>query len=158
MKKQLKPLAALLMVFAFLPALMAFTDDPVTPSPVGAFTTVIKVEELPQDMPDGMRRALAGTWEVIFVANNRYQILLGDKPMVEGRYTVSTDGIVMTDEKGIISCSTAPGEETGKYKWALDAGKLTFTPTEDKCEGRKLILTIHPWMKKEETIAPKPKK
>lgn len=157
MKKQLSPLAVLMMVFALLPVVSGFTDDP-TPSPVGAFTTTITAEELPQDMPPGMRKALAGTWEVIFVADNRFQILLGDKPMVEGRYTVSTDGIVMTDEKGMISCAMAPGEETGKYKWALDAGKLTFTATEDKCEGRKLILTIHPRTKKEEAVTPKPKK
>ena len=154
MKKLIKPLALLTVLFALLPAVLGFTDDP-TPSPVGSFTTTIKSEELPQDMPAGMRKALAGTWEVIFVAGNRFQILLGDKPMVEGRFTVSTDGIVLTDEKGMISCAMAAGEETGKYKWALDAGKLTFTATEDKCEGRKLILTIHPWMKKEEVVTPK---
>jgi hypothetical protein len=103
-----------------------------------------------------MRKALAGTWEIILLASNRYQILLNDKPMVEGRFTVTNNEIVMTDEKGMISCSMAPGEETGKFKWTLDAGKLTFAATDDKCEGRKLILTIHPWTKKaEETAAPK---
>lgn len=156
MKKLIKPLVILTMLFGLLPTLRGFTgQQPTPPSVVGEFTTVIKTEELPQDMPDGMRKALAGTWDVIFLAKNRYQILLGDKPMVEGRYTVTNDEIVMTDEKGVISCSMAPGEDTGKYKWKLDAGKLVFTPTDDKCEGRKLILTIHPWMKKEETVAPK---
>ena len=157
MNKRLKPLAMLTMLFALLPMLVGFTDDPV-PSPVGTFTTVITAEELPQDMPSGMRKALAGTWEIIFVAGNRFQILLGDKPMVEGRFTVSTDGIVLTDEKGMISCAMAPGEATGKYKWTLDASKLTFTATDDKCEGRKLILSLHAWTKKEESVVPKKKK
>jgi hypothetical protein len=154
MKKQLKPLALLLMLCALLPALFGFTSEQ-TPSLVGTFTTTITAEELPKDMPAGMRKALAGTWEVILLANNRFQILLGDKPMVEGRFTISPDGIVLTDEKGMISCAVAPGEETGKYRWTLDAGKLTFAATDDKCEGRKLILTIHAWTKKEEAAAPK---
>jgi hypothetical protein len=154
MKKQLKPLAMLLALLALVPALVGFTGNQ-TPSPTGTFTTNITLEELPQDMPAGMRKALAGTWEIILLASNRFQILLGDKPMVEGHFTVSGDGIVLTDEKGLISCATAPGEETGKYKWTLDAGKLTFAATEDKCEGRKLILTLHAWTKKEEPVAPK---
>jgi hypothetical protein len=154
MKKQLKPFAMLLVLVAILSALVGFTGNQ-TPSPTGTFTTNITLEELPSDMPAGMRKALAGTWEIIFLASNRFQILLGDKPMVEGRFTVAKDEIVLTDEKGIISCTTAPGEEIGKYKWTLDAGKLTFAATDDKCEGRKLILTLHAWTKKEESGVPK---
>lgn len=145
-------LAALL---AVLPALVGFTDDPPAQSPMGTFMTVIKAEELPQDMPDGMRKALSGTWEIIFVEGNRYQLLLNDKPMVEGRVAVSTDGITLTDEKGMVSCSLSPGEETGKYKWTLEGEKLAFTATDDKCEGRKLLLTLHGWMKQQ---PPPPKK
>jgi hypothetical protein len=154
MKKQLKSLALLMALLAILSALVGFKGNQ-TPSPEGSFTTTITAEELPQDMPSGMRKALAGTWEIIFVKDNRFQILLGDKPMVEGRFTLSSEGIVLTDEKGMISCAMAPGEETGKYKWTLDAGKITFTATDDKCEGRKLILTLHAWTKKEATVAPK---
>jgi hypothetical protein len=162
MKKFIKPLVICTALFALLPAVLGFTSWQ-TPaeqaaSPVGEFTTIIKVEELPQDMPEGMRRALAGTWDVIFLESKRYQILLGDKPMVEGHFTVTNNEVVMTDEKGMISCSLSPGEETGKYKWTLEAGKLIFASTDDKCEGRKLILSIHPWTKKEATVAPKKKK
>ncbi len=63
--------------------------------------------------------------------------------------TVAKDGLVFTDEKGMISCAMAPGEAAGKYKWTLEATKLTFAPINDKCEGRKLILTLHSWTKKE---------
>lgn len=148
MNKLLKPVAMLTLLFALLPMLLGFTDDPVA-SPVGSFTTVITAEELPKDMPSGMRKALAGTWEVIFVAGNRFQLLLGDKPMVEGHLTAAKDGLVFTDEKGMISCAMSPGEAAGKYKWTLDAAKLTFAPIDDKCEGRKLLLTLHTWTKKE---------
>ncbi len=85
MNKLLKPVAMLTLLFALLPMLVGFTDDPVPSSPVGTYTTIITAEELPKDMPSGMRKALAGTWEVIFVAGNRFQLLLGDKPMVEGK-------------------------------------------------------------------------
>lgn len=148
MNKRLKPVAILTMLFALLPMLVGFTDDPVA-APTGSFTTVITAEELPKDMPSGMRKALAGTWEVIFVAGNRFQLLLGDKPMVEGSLTVAKDGLVFTDEKGMISCSMSPGEAKGKYKWTLEATKLAFAPIDDKCEGRKLLLTLHSWTKKE---------
>ena len=154
MMKKLKPLALLLGLLVLVPALVGFTGNQ-TPPPVGTFTTNITLEELPSDMPAGMRKALAGTWEVILLASNRFQILLGDKPMVEGRFTASGDEIVLTDEKGPISCSITPGNETGKYKWTLDAGKLTFTTTGDKCDGRELILTLHAWTKKDEAVVPK---
>lgn len=154
MKKQLKSLALLLVLLAILSALVGFKGKQ-TPSLTGNFTTVITTEELPEDMPSGMRKALAGTWEMIFVKDNRFQLLLGDKPMVEGRFTLSNEEIVLTDEKGMISCAMSPGEETGKYKWTLDAGKLKFATTGDKCDGRELILTLHAWTKKEEPVAPK---
>jgi hypothetical protein len=155
MKKLIKPFALLALVFALSSAITGFTDYQAAQAPVGAFTINIKSEELPEDMPAGMRKALAGTWEIILLANNRFQLLLGERPMVEGRFTVADNEIVMTDEKGMISCATAPGEETGKYKWSLAADKLTFAPAADKCEGRKLILTLHTWTKKEESKAPK---
>lgn len=147
MKNRLKPLLTLTLLFALLPALVGFTDDRTT-IPVGTYTTDITFAELPADIPEGIRRALAGKWELIFVKGDRFQLLLNDKPMVEGSFTIAQDGIVMTDEKGLISCSNSPGEATGKYKWTLDADKLTFAAVNDKCEGRKLLLTIHAWVKK----------
>jgi hypothetical protein len=147
MKRQLKTLATLTMLFALLPVLVGFTDDPVA-SPEGTFTTTLTVEELPADMPAEMRKALAGVWELTFLEGKRFMVSLNSKPMVEGRLTATSDGLVLTDEKGVISCAIAPGEETGKYKWAQDENKLTLSATDDKCEGRKLILTLHAWTKK----------
>ncbi|MCP5105990.1 MAG: hypothetical protein GY950_21580 [bacterium] len=101
--------------------------------------------------------SIAGTYSafsgklILVFQDNGHTVLKDNNGNIgaKGKYTVKRDKIILTDESGPISCSG--DAKTGKYKWALDGDKLTFTLVEDKCGGRKGALTVEPWIRKKES-------
>ncbi len=68
--------------------------------------------------------------------------------MVEGRFTVKHDQIIMTDEKGPAACFSIPGAATGTYRWSVAGRQLKLTTIADKCTGRSVVLTARPLSRK----------
>ena len=94
----------------------------------------------------GTYSATAGgvKWSVRFDDGGKAAVLKDGKAVVEATYKVTGDEIEITDVSGEMACT---GDlKTGKYKWAMDAGKMTFTKVEDQCPARSSALTSQGWM------------
>jgi hypothetical protein len=66
--------------------------------------------------------------------------------LVEGVYSVSSDNISLTDQRGPYACT---GEQAkGNYRWAVSKGSLKLSKLQDACDARSSDLTAQPWLKK----------
>jgi hypothetical protein len=93
--------------------------------------------------------SVIGQWQVDFTSDGAYSMSRSDiGPLVTGTYEVDGDKVTITDEDGLLSCANVaadPGETgetaTGIYTWRIDGDLLSFTPEEESCATRELILT-----------------
>ena len=83
---------------------------------------------------------VSGEWAVTFSANKTYQVTQSGQSVVEGGYTVGTDGVIFKDTSGQYACY----DSDGKYTWKIDGDTLTFVKIDDNCEGRVGVLTSGP--------------
>jgi hypothetical protein len=83
-------------------------------------------------------------WSIKFGDKGKFTVLRSGKAVVEGTYKASETELTLTDEKGPFAAKEEAAK-TGKYKWKLEGGKLTFTLVEDKSRGRELLLTMNEW-------------
>jgi hypothetical protein len=83
-------------------------------------------------------------WSIKFEPKGKLTVLRGGKVVVEGTYKASETEVTLTDEKGPFAAKEE-ATKTGKYKWKLERGKLTFTLVDDKSKGRELLLTMNEW-------------
>jgi hypothetical protein len=127
-----------------LMTLLGFTDKPATPPP-GTYTISVVEEDVPANVPAEARSNFMGKWKIQLSKENKYEISKDGTVLVQGRLASEDENLKMTDEDGPLACSQQPGLETGTYKWSYEEMKLTFIAVEDKCEGRRFILTLRSW-------------
>ena len=86
---------------------------------------------------------LDGTWTVGFPTpgSGTVKLTWDGRPAGGGRYVISGSTITLTPKPGH-SCTV-----TGKYRFKLSGGTLTFTKVSDPCADRRHILTYATWMK-----------
>lgn len=143
----MKILAYALVMFGILAGFGTTAAQPALP--LGTYVTTIRAADIPAAFPSNVRPLLLGTWNLRFGPDSRYVTSKGGKVMVEGRYTVKQDRIVMTDEKGPAACFSVPGAATGTYRWSVPGpSMLKLAAIEDKCAGRSLVMTIRPLIQK----------
>jgi hypothetical protein len=85
----------------------------------------------------------ADTWTIRFDGKGKFSVAMAKKEVVAGTYKVAKDLVQFTDESGELAGKD--DAQTGKYKWMLKDGKLTFKKVADKNEGRDMALTAAPW-------------
>ncbi|HEX8652545.1 MAG TPA: hypothetical protein VF708_17145 [Pyrinomonadaceae bacterium] len=115
--------------------------------PQGVYTVTIADENFPAKFPAEGRPALKGKWELTLMEEGKSRITKDGVVTVEGHYSATADRFIITDETGSLSCAKETGKETGIYKWTLNGDKLVLKGIDDKCDGRRFILTLLPWMK-----------
>lgn len=115
--------------------------------PPGVYTVQIANENFPAKFPVEGRAALSGKWELTLMEGDRTKLTKDGEVVVEGKYSATIDRFIITDETGTLSCAKETGKETGTYKWTLNGDKLILKGIDDKCDGRRFILTLLPWMK-----------
>jgi hypothetical protein len=132
-----------------LPLLFLLTGFTLEPQslPQGVYAVTIADENFPARFPAEGRPALSGKWELTLLEGNRTRITRNGESVVEGHYTATVDRLMVTDETGTLSCAKEAGKETGTYKWTLKEDKLILKGIDDKCDGRRFILTLLPWTK-----------
>jgi hypothetical protein len=144
-----KPAAKFAPAAVTLLLLFVLAGGTVGPSapPLGTYTMSIAAEDALPNVPAEVRSNFDGKWELTFAKGNIYQIAKDGTLVVEGQLTSAREQLKLTDERGALACTQQPGMETGTYKWSYQQQELTFTAVEDKCEGRRAVLTLHPWRK-----------
>ena len=83
------------------------------------------------------------TWTIRFDGKGKFSVAMAKKEVVAGIYKVAKDEVDFTDESGELA--EKGDAQTGKYKWKLAEGKLTFKKVADKGEGREKALTGATW-------------
>jgi hypothetical protein len=136
------PMLLLPLLFVF--ASVAPEDQPLAQ---GVYTVQITNESFPAKVPAEWRTALSGKWELTLMEEKKTRLTKDGTVVVEGHYSSTSDRFIITDETGTLSCAKEAGKETGIYKWTLNGDKLVLKGIDDKCDGRRFVLTLLPWMK-----------
>ncbi|MGH9844632.1 MAG: hypothetical protein ACREEM_38420 [Blastocatellia bacterium] len=142
MTKQAGRFAKLIAAVGLLIFIIGFTGQD-SSLPPGVYTTTLTAKDLPSDFPMPPEY-LIGKWEITFTKDNRCRVIKDGEFGAEGGYTSMAEQLVIEEGKGPLSCAPAPGGKIGTYKWKLEGNKLTLTAVEDKCGGRRVVLTARP--------------
>ena len=102
----------------------------------------------PADFPEGTIAAELGgeEWTIRFADDGKFTVSTDGEAVVEGKYEVTKDEIVLSDETGP---RADRGNKPGKYTWKRDGKKMTFTKVEDEARGRVGALTSGAWTLKD---------
>ena len=122
---------------------------PTATLPAGTYGTTITEVDVPAAFPAEAIPLFIGQWQTTFSEGGRFTIAKDGEVVVEGRYTVTTDQLIFTDEKGPMNCADAGEGPSGTYQWNLDGKTLPLTLLEDDCLGRVTVLTAHPWSRQD---------
>lgn len=136
------PLTALLAVLLVLttPQLLAAQEPRQLE---GDFAVTISRLDVPRDLANGP--TLIGRWRITFNTDGTYALERHDVgTLVTGTFTVDGNQVTITDESGLLACAAGPGGfgdvSSGTYRWEFARDRLTLTPVEDSCLGRRILL------------------
>jgi len=112
--------------------------------PPGVYSVTITLADIPPDFPPEVVEILVGTWTTEFTPAGTTTISKNGEVAVSGRYRSSKSHLVMTDVEGPLACTDAAGIATGVYTWSLVNNELNLSAVQDRCFGRKFVLTLRP--------------
>ena len=118
-----------------------------TKLPSGIYPVTITESDIPSYFPPEFIEVLVGEWRTEFTDGGTYIVTKDGEIVVVGRYTSNQSRLVMTDLQGAYACTDAPGIATGVYRWTFENNELVLVAVLDRCEGRKLALTLRPMPK-----------
>jgi hypothetical protein len=114
---------------------------PPTPASVEITSPIVGTYTVTITQAEAGTIASPGNWTLTFMRDGTYAVLLEGAPDAEGSYSVKQNQLTLMKD---VNCSYAG---TGTYTWALQGNKLTLKAAVDTCSPRKLVFTIHPWVK-----------
>lgn len=132
--------------------------------PLGTYVTDIARADVPASFPPGFVAILVGHWEMTFAAPGPMTVtrVEGGPVVVESQYASTQNQIAFYKDKGPLGCDiqerdprpfvpagTPATAYSGAYNWTFDGKMLTFTKIADECPGRPVVLTAHPWAKRQ---------
>jgi hypothetical protein len=103
------------------------------------------------DFPNGtftIRSAEGANWELTFHPKGQFTLKREGREAVSGTYSVDSDEVVISDERGPAARNGT--EKDGTYKWKVDGKKLTLKKVKDANRSRELLLTEGPMQMKAE--------
>lgn len=88
---------------------------------------------------------LAGTYDLLFMPDGRFELTSAGTSKVRGRYDVQLDQVVLHEETGELACVGMSG---GTYRYTPQAnGDIVFGRLADTCDGRGRFVARR-WAKK----------
>jgi hypothetical protein len=112
-------------------------------APMGVYTTTIAATDVPDQVPDSIRAGLVGTWALDFRGGHTL-VTIDGHPVVDAPYAMHGSGITLgANDTGERACKAA-----ATYSMENGGGQLTFTRIADPCQGRVIVLTTHPLMRR----------
>ncbi|HEU0078339.1 MAG TPA: hypothetical protein VFQ76_11855 [Longimicrobiaceae bacterium] len=118
---------------------------PAAPSAItGEYTVTIAAADIPAAMPDSMRQGMIGTWNIALHEGNHLLVTYNGREVVQGPYMVSGNQLTLpANDTGPYACRSA-----ATYTWQMSDGQLSLTRVQDTCDGRALVLTRRPLMRR----------
>ena len=115
-----------------------------SPGLMGDYTMTLADEDLPPTAPPQMRGSLVGDWVFAFHGGNHFIATQDGTQVVQGPYEVRGNQIVFpVGGTGRYACSVP-----GTYTWQISNGQLTLTPVQDACQGRVVVLSSRPLVRR----------
>lgn len=74
-------------------------------------------------------------YTLVFDASGHFHYSKGKDLLLEGEYHAKGDEVSLTDQSGVDACK-GEGRQTGRYRWTLDGGYLSFAKIQDACNER----------------------
>jgi hypothetical protein len=90
-----------------------------------------------------MASQIVGAWVIDFGANGHAPVTLNGRQVVDATFTVNGNQLVMGTDTGEYACNA-----TARYTWHAAGGELHLTKLEDPCDGRAIVLTAHPLVRR----------
>ncbi len=130
---------------AAAPAAPAAPMAPAAPAGItGEYTMTISAADVPATMPDSMKQMMIGTWNIGLHEGNHVLVTYNGREVVSGPYMVSGSQVTFpANDTGPYACRTA-----ATYTWRTSGDQLTLTRVQDACDGRVVVLTRHPLMRR----------
>lgn len=127
------------------PAAAAAPDAPAAPPVItGEYTVTLAAADIPTALPDSMRQQMIGTWNIGLHEGNHVLVTFNGREVVQGPYMVSGSQVTFpANDTGPYACRAA-----ATYGWQMNNGQLTLTRVQDECEGRVVVLTTRPLVRR----------
>lgn len=110
----------------------------------GEYTVTLAAADLPPTMPDSMRQQIVGTWTIAFHGGGHAVVAQNGREVVQAPYAISGDRFTLTaDDTGPYACKSE-----GTYAWQMSSGRLTLTRVRDECEGRVVVVSTRPLVRR----------
>ncbi|MET0399973.1 MAG: hypothetical protein ABW277_24500 [Longimicrobiaceae bacterium] len=111
---------------------------------IGEYTVTIAAADIPAEMPDSIRQQMIGTWNIGLHEGNHVLVTYNGREVVSGPYMVSGNQLTLpANDTGPYACRTA-----ATYTWQTSGDQLALTRVQDACDGRAVVLTRHPLMRR----------
>lgn len=111
---------------------------------MGEYTVTLAAADIPAEMPDSMRPMMIGTWNIGLHEGNHVLVTFNGREVVSGPYMVSGSQVTFpANDTGPYACRTA-----ATYTWRMSGDQLTLARVQDACDGRVVVLTKHPLMRR----------
>lgn len=111
--------------------------------PTGTYTTTIAEGDIPASAPADMRSAIVGAWVIAFGDNGHALVNFNGRQVVDAPFQVSGNQVTLTADTGEYACNS-----TAHYTWHAMGGELHLTRVDDACDGRSVVLTAHPLVRR----------
>jgi hypothetical protein len=111
--------------------------------PMGTYTTTIAEADIPANAPADMRSQIVGAWTLTFGSNGHAMVTYNGRQVVDAPFQVSGNELVLTDDSGDYACHS-----TAHYTWHAMGNELHLATAADACDGRMVVLTRHPLVRR----------
>lgn len=120
---------------------LAGAAEPLSP---GRYTITIVENDIPSSFPPEVVPILLGVWELEFTGDGTAIASKNGEMAVLARYIANPARLVTHDVGGPLAC-TEPGTATAVYALAISDREVMAEAIHDRCAGRNLVMTAHPW-------------
>jgi hypothetical protein len=111
--------------------------------PHGTYTTTMAAGDIPVGAPAEMAGQLVGPWVLAFGDNGHALVSFNGRQVVDATYSLSGNELILGTDTGEYACNS-----NARYTWHAAGGELHLTKVEDACDGRVLVLSKHPLVRR----------
>ena len=111
--------------------------------PHGTYAVTIVAGDIPAAAPADMAAQLVGPWVLAFGDNGHALVSFNGRQVVDAPFTVNGNELILPTDTGEYACNS-----TARYTWHAMGNELHLTKVEDACDGRAVVLTAHPLVRR----------
>ena len=107
-------------------------------APFPADTYAVSIDR--SEIADASLTGNAGAWRFIFAPGGTVTVRVDTTQIGTATYTVTGDRVVVSNDNSVV----CRGLGDATYRWTATDSTVAFTPIEDRCPHRRLVVTLKP--------------